>query len=411
LHFVKQVSLTVAILHSEAGDSREGEMIQRYDLIVIGGSFAGLACARTAALRGLKVAVVDSKPEPGARVRTTGIIVKEASDDFDLPARLMRKVRGVRLYAPNDRSLDLSAPGYFFQATDTPGVLRWMAGEAERAGATLFYDRKFEGGVEHARGVALASLGLHTSFLIGADGARSRVAENFGLSRNSNFLTGLEIECEPLKDLDPRFLHCFADSRIAPGYIAWAVPGIDGTQIGVAARKPARPDLGALLQRLKSVCDIRQIKVTARRSGLIPSGGTLSHLGTNRVMLIGDAAGMVSPVTGGGIHTALSFGRRAAQLVSDYLSDRGPHPVTVLTRESPRYHAKRALRRLLDTAPSNLLINAFLTTAPAKALAQRLYFHSRSEGAESFEAWSKEFERGEFGKTSSRLPGPKLRLI
>src|SRR4029077_19194457 len=129
--------------------SREGLMIQRYDLVIVGGSFAGLACARTAALRGLKVAVIDGKPEPGARVRTTGIVVKEASDDFDLPSRLMRKVRGVRLYAPNDRSLDLSAPGYFFQATDTPGVLRWMASEAERAGATLLYDRKLDAGIEH----------------------------------------------------------------------------------------------------------------------------------------------------------------------------------------------------------------------------------------------------------------------
>lgn len=269
-------------------------MIQRYDLVIVGGSFAGLACARTAALRGLKVAVIDSKPEPGARVRTTGIVVKEASDDFDLPSRLMRKIRGVRLYAPNDRSFDLSAPGYFFQATDTSGVLRWMAGEAERAGAKLLYGATFDGGTEHPRGVAIPSLGLHAGFLVGADGARSRVADCFGLGRNRHFLAGLEIECEPLEQLDARFLHCFADSRIAPGYIAWIVPGVDRTQIGVAARRPAKPDLGELLLRLKTVLDIGEIKVVARRSGLIPSGGTLRRLGSDRVMLIGDAAGMVS---------------------------------------------------------------------------------------------------------------------
>ncbi|MEI9885553.1 MAG: NAD(P)/FAD-dependent oxidoreductase [Rhizomicrobium sp.] len=386
-------------------------MVQRYDLIIVGGSFAGLACARTAALKGLKVAVVDAKAEAGARVRTTGIVVKEASDDFDLPAHLMRKVRGVRLYAPNDRSVDLSAPGYFFQATDTPNVLRWMADEAGRAGADLLWGRKFENAVEHARGVALPELGLHASFLIGADGARSRVAETFGLSRNSKFLAGLEIECEPLDELDGRFLHCFADSEIAPGYIAWAVPGTGITQIGVAARRPHRPDLGALLRRLKSVFDIRQIRVTARRSGLIPSGGTLRDLGTNRVMLVGDAAGMVSPVTGGGIHTALHFGRRAAQLVSDYLGDRGTHPVAQLAREAPRYRSKILLRRLLDSAPPNALINAVLMTAPAQAVAQRLYFHSRAGGAESFEAWEAEFQRGELQKSPPELSGPKLRLI
>lgn len=386
-------------------------MIQRYDLIIVGGSFAGLSCARTAALKGLKVAVIDAKPEPGARIRTTGIVVKEASDDFDLPARLMRKVRGVRLYAPNDRSVDLSAPGYFFQATDTAGVLRWMAGEAERAGATLLYGRKFEMAVEHDRGVALPALGLHASFLIGADGARSRVAEAIDLSRNTHFLAGLEIECEPLGDLDPRFLHCFADSRIAPGYIAWAVPGVETTQIGVAARRPHRPDLGELLLRLKSVCDIKNIRVRQRRSGLIPSGGTLRHLGTNRVLLVGDAAGMVSPVTGGGIHTALSFGRRAAQLVSDYLDDRGPHPVAQLEREAPRFRTKLWLRRLLDTAPSNALINAFLMTPPAKAVAQRLYFHSRASGPGTFDDWAREFERDELSIARPELQGPKLRLI
>jgi flavin-dependent dehydrogenase len=386
-------------------------MIQRYDLIIVGGSFAGLACARTAALRGLKVAVVDGKSEPGARVRTTGIVVKEASDDFDLPAHLMRKVRGVRMYAPNDRSVDLSAPGYFFQATDTPGVLRWMAGEAERAGAALLYGHKFESAVEHERGVALTGLGLHANFLIGADGARSKVAEVFGLSRNTRFLAGLEIECEPLAELDQRFLHCFADSRIAPGYIAWVVPGVDNTQIGVAARRPHKPDLGELLLRLKTVCDIRQIRVTQRRSGLIPSGGTLRDLGTNRVMLVGDAAGMVSPVTGGGIHTALHFGRRAAQLVSDYLVDRGAHPVAQLAREAPRYRTKLLLRRLLDMAPSNGLIDALLMTSPIQALAQRMYFHSRAGSAESFEAWAEEFERGELQKSPPELSGPKLRVI
>lgn len=386
-------------------------MIARYDLLIVGGSFAGLACARTASLRGMKVAVIDSKPESGARIRTTGIVVKEASDEFDLPASLMRKVRGVRLYAPDDRHLDLSAPGYFFQATDTAGVLRWMADEAARAGADLLYGRRFENAVAHDRGIALTELGLHARFLIGADGARSRVAERFGLGRNRRFLAGVEIECEPLDDLDPRFLHCFADSRIAPGYIAWVVPGVGTTQIGLAATRPAKPDLGGLFERLKPHCEIRQIRVHERRSGLIPCGGLVSKLGTDRVLLVGDAAGMVSPVTGGGIHTALHFGRRAANLVADYLGDRGMHPVAALAREVPRYRVKRLLRTVLDTGLPNALINATLMTAPMRALAQRLYFHRRSGDAESFEAWSRAFEAGDVEPLPPLPPPPKLRCI
>ena len=374
--------------------------MRKYDLVIVGGSFAGLACARTAALRGLKVAVLDAKTEPGARVRTTGIVVKEASDDFDLPARLMRKVRGVRLYAPDDRALDLHAPGYFFQTTDTAQVLRWMAGEAERAGAELMYGRRFETAMEYDGGVALP--GMHTRFLVGADGARSRVAELFNLSRNRHFLAGLEIECETLEAFDPRFLHCFADSRLAPGYIAWVAQGPGVTQIGLAATRPKKPDLGGLLRRLKTFCDVRTIKVRERRSGLIPAGGTLSNLGTRRTLLIGDAAGMVSPLTGGGIHTALHFGRRAAQFVSDHLDDRGPHPVTALKREAPRFLAKRMLRQVLDLAPPNPLINALLMTAPARAFAQRLYFHTRAGSGIPFEERATE---------QPSKPAAKLHLI
>jgi geranylgeranyl reductase family protein len=382
--------------------------MRKFDLVVVGGSFAGLAAARTAAMRGLKVAVIDGKSEPGARVRTTGIVVKEASDDFDLPAGLMRKVRGVKLYAPDTRSVALSAPGYYFQATDTAGVLRWLASEAERAGATLLYGRKFSNAVEHERGIALPDLDLHARYLIGADGAKSRVAEQFGLDANRRFLAGIEIECEPLA-IDPRFLHCFADSRIAPGYIAWVVPGVNGTQIGVAANRPAKPDLAGLLERVSTLCDLKDIRVIDRRSGLIPTGGTLRNIGRGRVLLVGDAAGMVSPVTGGGIHTALHFGRRSAQLVSDWLGDRGPHPVGVLAREAPRWRLKRMLRMALDLAPPNALINAMLMTAPARALAQRLYFHARAGG--SFAEWNDRFERDEIDVTREERNTPRLHLV
>ena len=225
-------------------------MVQKFDLAIVGGSFAGLAAARTAALRGLKVAVIDGKAEPGARVRTTGIVVKEASDDFDLPASLMRKVRGVKLYAPDNRSVEMSAPGYFFQATDTAGVLRWMAGEAERAGATLMYGRKFTGASEYERGVAMPDLDLHARYLIGADGVKSKVAETFGLSQNTRFLAGIKIECEPLA-IDPRFLHCFADSK-SHRAISRGRPRRERDADGVAANRPVKPDMAALLERMRT---------------------------------------------------------------------------------------------------------------------------------------------------------------
>lgn len=385
--------------------------MKNFDLVIVGASFAGLACARTAALRGLHVCVVDLKPEPGARVRTTGILVKEATDDFDVPAHLMRKVRGVRLYAPDGRALDLSAPGYYFQATDTPEFLRWMAAEAQFAGAALRFGARFEGAEETRDGILLPQLGLKTRFLIGADGVRSRVAEQFRLGRNRRFLVGAEIECEPIAKIDPRFLHCFADSRLAPGYIGWTVPGHSVTQIGIAARHRRKPDLNAFIDRVRQRFGFNRLHVVQRRSGLIPTDGPVAPLGRGRVLLIGDAAGLVSPLTGGGIHTALSFGRRAAQLVSDYLLDRGPYPAPAFAREVPHYPLKRLLRTGFDLAPPNFAFNAMLMTAPARALAQRIYFHRRGGGTDSFDTWSEALARDDMTPVTQSRGEPELRCI
>ena len=51
-----------------------------HDLVIVGASFAGLIAAKTAAMRGLKVVVLESKPDAGQRVHTTGILVKEAAE-------------------------------------------------------------------------------------------------------------------------------------------------------------------------------------------------------------------------------------------------------------------------------------------------------------------------------------------
>lgn len=351
--------------------------LRQYDLIIVGASFAGLACARTAALRGLKVAVLERKADPGAAVRTTGILVKEAAEETDIPSHLTRLIRGVRLYAPNGKFTDHAAPGYYFLASDTPNLLRWMADEAERAGATLLLGTAFKGGEQTTDAVVLPDLQLSARLLVGADGATSTVGRAFGLDANRRFLAGVEFELEPEPGLDDRFLHCFLDSALAPGYIAWAVPGVNITQVGLAARHGVRPDARAFLHAYLKRLGLPERRVLARRSGLIPAGATLQRTSVGRVMLVGDSAGHVSPLTGGGIVQTLRLGRRTAQLASDWMSAGGEHPAVALAREAPRFTTKLWLRRALDLAPPNWLWNLAFGTAPFRAFAQSVYFHRR----------------------------------
>ena len=352
------------------------EVVADYDLVIVGASFSGLVAARTAAMRGLRVAVLEAKPEPGARVRTTGILVREAAEVLDLPSELCRRIPGIRLYAPSMASVDLHSPGYSFLATETAALLRWLAREASLAGADLHFSHRFQGADRGFGRVVLPGLGT-TRFLIGADGANSAVARAFGLGRNQLFLTGVEWEFPAGIGLDPGYLHCFLDRRIAPGYIAWAVPGVGVTQVGMACAQGRKPDMTALMEKLRALLPVTNRVPLERRAGLIPAGGPVCPFASDRVVLIGDAAGLVSPMTAGGIHNAFHFGRRAAQVVADYLQSSGPEPGRVLCAEVPKYRLKRQGRRLLDLGPPDIIFDLLISTPLFRAFARKVYFHHR----------------------------------
>lgn len=355
-----------------------------YDLVIVGASFAGLVAARTAAMRGLSVAVMEAKPEAGHRVATTGILVKEAAEEIDIPHSLTRRVHGVRLYTPNHEHIDLFAPGYFFLTTDTANLLRWLAREALRAGAKILYRARFDGAERQDGVFRFKGCNIAARFILGADGAKSTVARHFGLGLNQRFLVGLEAEYEGLSAPDPRFLHCFLDSRLAPGYLAWVAPGPLVTQVGLAVGPGRRPNLQAFLHATEPLFGYSRARIVERRSGRIPAGGLVTPWECNGVMLVGDAAGQVSPATGGGIRLAFQLGRRAAQAIADHLLNLGPSPGAVLARELPSFTVKQWMRFGLDLAPPNALIDLSLRLAPVRRLAQHVYFHRRGARGLSF---------------------------
>ncbi len=348
------------------------------DVVIVGAGFGGLACARFLAQAGLRTVVLERKADVGENIHTTGILVKEAFEAWTFPAHLTRPVPNIRLYAPNLRHIDLSSPGYHFLTTDTANLLRHMAREAKAAGADIRCNTPFTGNaMAEADRIILPDSGLSCRYLIGADGANSRVADAFGLGKNRRHLIGVELEYENIQGLDESSLHCFMDSRLAPGYIAWVAPGVHVTQIGLAGTHPFRPDMDAFLAKLSGLFDFSQARQVGRRGGLIPVGGRVEPFGTERVILLGDAAGIVSPLTAGGIYTALHYGKLCAESVGAFLLDDGPSPAETMKRHYPRFGWKKLMRAALDINPPNALLDHAIGNPVFRAFAQTVFYHHR----------------------------------
>ena len=110
---------------------------------------------------------------------------------------------------------------------------------------------------------------------------------------------------------------------------------------------------------------------------MIPCGGVVRPVATRRAMLVGDAAGMVSPVTAGGIHTALKHGLAAGHAIADFLNGKSGDPFDVFVRSYPRFGTKRVLRFLFDHFQSDLVFNLLLGTTAMRAAASIVYFHHK----------------------------------
>ncbi|TWP50495.1 NAD(P)/FAD-dependent oxidoreductase [Lentzea tibetensis] len=286
--------------------------METVDVLVVGAGLAGLHAARLLALRGFDVLVCERRTNLDIGIRTTGIFVRRTLEDFALPDDLLGPaVRRVLLHPPSLRApVELVSSRDEYRVADMAGIYAHALSQARRAGVRV------------RLGVSYPSNDIRARFTIGADGARSTVARRLGLDVNQRLIIGVE-EVFPVgtSTSAPTF-HCVLDPRLAPGYLAWVVDDGQHAHVGLAGR----PDrLTAPLPRLLRSFADRFPGVPSpagpirRRGGPIPVGGVLRRIVCTEGLLVGDAAGAVSPLTAGGLDPCLRMSELAAAVTGDYL--------------------------------------------------------------------------------------------
>jgi len=285
-----------------------------YDAIVVGGGPGGLYAASKLAAAGYSVALFEEHGVSGEPVHCTGVLAATAFREFGLDRdAVLNQLRTVRFYAPSGETVSYSSPGIEAVVIDRVEFDRQLAEAAARAGVRLSYgDRVASVAVDStAVSVDVAGIVWRARACILACGAAYAAQRRLHLGMPRLLLHSAQAELSASR---PGDVEVHFGARVAPRGFAWAVPVLRDrptVRIGVMCAGRADRYFEQMLGRLAARWGIRLPAVCRPRQKILPLG-PIRRTFADRVLVVGDAAGLVKPTTGGGIYYSLLSARLAA---------------------------------------------------------------------------------------------------
>lgn len=300
-----------------------------YDVVVVGAGPAGAMTARTLAEAGVEVLLVEKRPEIGVPVRcgeATGIA---GLKELGVPVNkrfVVNETRGAFIYSPDKTRVELVSEEPLSYILERRLFDKHLALHAARAGAEVRVATAAVGLVREngrIRGVELEHRGeryiVECRGVVGADGVESSVGRWAGLSTRARVrdmiacvqleLAGVELERRDVMEF-------YFGSKIAPGGYAWVFPkGRGVANVGLGVRNAGRNAYEYLLDFIASMESLRGGRVISVVAGGVPVQGPLEKSVAQGVLLVGDAARQLDPLTGGGIYNAMHCGVIAGRVL------------------------------------------------------------------------------------------------
>ncbi len=362
------------------------------DVIVIGAGPSGAHAAREMARLGYQVLILEEHARVGLPVHCTGVVGSDAWRQLGLnPDLVQAELSGARFFSPRGQSFFISAPETRAVVVDRGELDRWLCRRAVESGAALVTGARARAvRVSEDRAVVEADLegepvSLRASLVIVAAGANSSLARKAApAAAAGGFLYAAQMDAQRtgLEEVE-----VYMGGTAAPGGYAWAVPVEDRCRVGLISR--ALP--GGFLKKLVSRLEARgaivpdDARVVRHR---IPAGPRTPSF-SERMLLVGDAAGQVKTTTGGGILFGL-LGAQAAAETADWALRAGDFSAAGLARYEQMWTAKlgteqrvgqllRKVQAVLTDEDLELLFT-LIRRAGIATLLSRLHFDWHSFG-------------------------------
>ncbi len=341
-----------------------GKEPEHFDLIIIGGGPAGTSAAKSAAKLGLSVAIVDKARFP--RDKLCGGMISGRSQ------RLLKSVFGLKPKGKHfltSCKVSFKWQGEVLSAFDAPKPLVYtmrldfdrLLFEAAGAAGTVAYEGSYIMDFDFQNNrIRIGNKNLQYKILIGADGVNSAVARAlFGRAFDPDKI-GFGLECEVPGTATEGAPVMQIDFRALPWGYGWDFPKSCGRSIGIGGVKSANPDMKRCMSEFLHQLDVDETDVQIRGQ-FLPFGDYRKQPGRGNVLLAGDAAGLVDPLTGEGIAYALESGVYAAQAASEVLGRQAPGRAELVYRKKlqPLHKELSKANRLRNLAFSDSFSEKF----------------------------------------------------
>jgi geranylgeranyl reductase family protein len=294
--------------------------------VVIGSGPAGAITAERLAKRGHDVVLLEEHESVGAPVHCTGLLGFDAFDEFDLPRSLIHGfAESARFWGATGGSVSVKSDRIRAAVIDRRALDQHLADRAIQAGSALRPGTRAEQIAVTEKGVSVSVRAadsvhtLHARVCVLACGANYRFHRPLGLGVPQVFLQSAQLETPfPLvSDVEVRF-----GRDIAPAGFAWLVPlqreGASFARIGLMSETRSRARFDAFLTTLCDRAGVDRSSLPAPRLKMLPLG-PVPRTYADRVVAVGDAAGLVKPTTGGGIYYGLLSGALASDVLDHAL--------------------------------------------------------------------------------------------
>lgn len=341
-------------------------MSETYEVIVAGAGPAGATAAYFLGEAGKRVLVLEKATLPRYKACGGGLSIQflEKRFPFSLDPIIDTSVNSIS-YISGGRTVTVPVPHQAIRMVMRDRFDAYLLAHAQadvRQGAAV---RRV---LETADGVLVETAdgrSVEGDYLIGADGANSVVARSAGLRLRKTMAAAIEAEVP----VPPEVLHRFAGGptfifgHLRLGYL-WIFPKADHLSVGIGALHPRPGELQATLRRVMAPYGISLDDVPLHGHP-VPVYLGREPIATNRVLLAGDAAGLVDPFLGEGIRPAIESGRLAAEAI---LSGHPDHYPEMVYRQVGRNYTfaltfARLFYRFPDASLLLLASNPFTTGA------------------------------------------------